>query len=56
MKAIQLSHDKKTVAIQPGNRWQPVFEQLNPKGVSVIGSREGGVGTGGFTVSSFVGP
>ena len=55
MKEIKLSGDKKTVAIQPGNRWQPVYEMLNPKGVSVIGSREGGVGTGGFSMGGGIG-
>jgi hypothetical protein len=55
MKEIKLAADKKTVSIQPGNRWQPVYEALNPKGVSVIGSREGGVGTGGFTMGGGIG-
>ena len=55
MKEIKLAADKKTVAIQPGNRWQAVYDALNPKGVSVIGSREGGVGTGGFTMGGGIG-
>lgn len=55
MKEIKLSGDKKTVAIQPGNRWQAIYEVLNPKGVSVIGSREGGVGTGGFLQGGGIG-
>lgn len=55
MKEIKLAADKKTVAIQPGNRWQAIYDMLNPKGVSVIGSREGGVGTGGFTMGGGIG-
>ncbi|GAB1318474.1 Nicotine oxidase [Madurella fahalii] len=35
-------------SIQPGSRWQDVYETLAPHGVTVTGGRAGSVGVGGF--------
>lgn len=47
---VELSEDRKTAKIGPGNSWYDVYRQLDPKGVSVVGGREAGVGVGGLTL------
>ncbi|KAI8933444.1 hypothetical protein NX059_010058 [Plenodomus lindquistii] len=48
MKQVQLSKDKKTVDVGPGNRWVDVYSQLDPLGVGVAGGRMGPVGVSGL--------
>ncbi|KAK7961567.1 uncharacterized protein PG986_002392 [Apiospora aurea] len=40
---------EKIASIGPGSSWQPVYETLEPHGVTVTGGRAGGVGVAGFT-------
>ncbi|KAK8064329.1 hypothetical protein PG994_006967 [Apiospora phragmitis] len=40
---------EKIASIGPGSSWQPVYENLEPHGVTVTGGRAGGVGVAGFT-------
>lgn len=48
LNSTELSGDKKTANIGPGNRWQAVYETLVPEGLIVIGGRVGPVGVGGL--------
>ncbi|KAH9998889.1 FAD-binding domain-containing protein [Xylariaceae sp. FL0662B] len=48
LNSTQLSDDKKTAKIGPGNRWQAVYEALIPEGLMVPGGRVGPVGVGGY--------
>ncbi|PQE19361.1 FAD binding domain-containing protein [Rutstroemia sp. NJR-2017a BVV2] len=50
LNMVELSGDRSTVAIGPGNTWYDVFKVLDPLGVSVVGGREAGVGVGGLTL------
>ncbi|CAO1620321.1 unnamed protein product [Jaminaea pallidilutea] len=45
---VELSKDKKTVDIGPGNIWDNVYQVLAGTGVNVVGGRVSGVGVGGF--------
>ncbi|KAK6860834.1 hypothetical protein PG995_004470 [Apiospora arundinis] len=47
----QTSYDPiaKIASFGPGSSWQPVYETLEPYGVTVTGGRAGGVGVAGFT-------
>ncbi|KAK8121576.1 hypothetical protein PG984_010246 [Apiospora sp. TS-2023a] len=47
----QVTYDpaQKVASIGPGSSWQPVYETLEPHGVTVTGGRAGGVGVAGFT-------
>ncbi|KAK7986876.1 hypothetical protein PG988_001864 [Apiospora saccharicola] len=47
----QVTYDpaQKIASIGPGSSWQPVYETLEPHGVTVTGGRAGGVGVAGFT-------
>ncbi|KAJ8508269.1 hypothetical protein ONZ45_g9441 [Pleurotus djamor] len=47
---ISLSADKKVASIGPGNSWGPVYDALDPHGVTVVGGRSNTVGVGGFTL------
>jgi FAD/FMN-containing dehydrogenase len=47
---VELSDDRATTKVGPGNTWYDVYRQLDPKGVSVVGGREAGVGVGGLTL------
>ncbi|KAI8957882.1 FAD-binding domain-containing protein [Daldinia sp. FL1419] len=48
LNSTELSEDKKTARIGPGNRWQVVYETLVPEGLAVVGGRVGPVGVGGL--------
>ncbi|KAI0854123.1 FAD-binding domain-containing protein [Daldinia vernicosa] len=48
LNSTELSEDKKTAKIGPGNRWQAVYEALVPEGLVVVGGRVGPVGVGGL--------
>ncbi|PGH19063.1 hypothetical protein AJ79_00097 [Helicocarpus griseus UAMH5409] len=50
MKKVQVSGDRKTVAIEPGNVWGEVFDRLAEHEATVIGGRMYTVGTGGLTL------
>lgn len=49
MKGITLSADKSIAAIEPGNIWGPVFEELTKSDLSVVGGRLYNIGVGGLT-------
>ncbi|CZT41666.1 related to 6-hydroxy-d-nicotine oxidase [Rhynchosporium secalis] len=48
LNEITLSEDRQTTRVGPGNNWYDVYQALDPLGVSVVGGREAGVGTGGL--------
>lgn len=50
INTVQLSADRGTVSIGPGNKWYDVYQVLDPLGISVVGGREAGVGVGGLTL------
>lgn len=50
MNMVELSDDRATTKVGPGNTWYDVYRQLDPKRVSVVGGREAGVGVGGLTL------
>lgn len=39
MNVRELSADKKTVSVGPGNRWLDVYDFLTPYGLAVVGGR-----------------
>lgn len=45
---VNLSGDKTTVDVGPGNIWDNVYSGLESTGVAVVGGRVSGVGVGGF--------
>jgi FAD/FMN-containing dehydrogenase len=47
---INISRDKKTVTIQPGNNWADVYTTLDASNLSVTGGRVSRVGSGGLTL------
>ena len=48
MRQTVYDTETKVVSLQPGGRWQDVYEKLAPYGVTVTGGRTGSVGVGGF--------
>lgn len=48
--AIELSHDHKTVTIEPGATWATVYRKLEANGLAVAGGRSASVGVGGLTL------
>lgn len=48
LNTLQISEDRKTASLGPGNRWEAVFDFLDPYNVTVVGGRNAGVGVGGF--------
>ncbi|KAF2019871.1 FAD-binding domain-containing protein [Aaosphaeria arxii CBS 175.79] len=50
MKNIELSKDKKTAAIGPGNIWYDVYTTLESHNLAVIGGRVAAIGVGGLTL------
>ncbi|CAH0045751.1 unnamed protein product [Clonostachys solani] len=48
MNATTWNPDTGLVSIQPGGRWQDVYDVLTPHGITVAGGRAGSVGVGGF--------
>ena len=49
MNSVQISDDKKTVAIGGGARWIDAYEYLDQRGLSTTGGRIADVGVGGLT-------
>lgn len=45
---LELSEDKSSVAVGPGNRWGDVFNYLEPHGLAVVGGRMSIVGVPGL--------
>ncbi|KAI0391988.1 hypothetical protein F5Y17DRAFT_382399 [Xylariaceae sp. FL0594] len=54
LKSIDLSEDKKTVRVGPGNKWIEVYKALTPQGLTVVGGRVGPVGVGGLILGGGV--
>lgn len=50
MKSIELSEDKSTASIEPGNTWYDVYHTLEPENLAVIGGRVSAIGVGGLTL------
>lgn len=50
LNTIELSNDKKTVAVGAGNTWDKVYNELDGLGLSVNGGRTAGVGVGGLSL------
>ncbi|KAF9737274.1 hypothetical protein PMIN04_003884 [Paraphaeosphaeria minitans] len=44
MKTIELSEDKSTASIGPGNTWHDVYHTLEPENLAVIGGRVSAIG------------
>ncbi|KAH7066487.1 hypothetical protein FB567DRAFT_565576 [Paraphoma chrysanthemicola] len=47
---VNVSSDRKTVSVGPGNRWGNVTETLEPLGLAVVGGRDMNVGVSGLTL------
>jgi len=47
---VELSEDRSTTSVGPGNTWYDIYTKLDPLDVSVVGGREAGVGVGGLTL------
>ena len=47
---VTLSADKTQASVGAGNVWYDVYQQLQPKGVTVIGGRVSAIGVGGLTL------
>jgi FAD/FMN-containing dehydrogenase len=45
---FQLSADKSYVSVGPGNRWEDVYNYLEPYGLVALGGRVGNVGVPGL--------
>ncbi|MCJ1467759.1 hypothetical protein MMC07_006384 [Pseudocyphellaria aurata] len=50
MRTLQISKDKATTYVGPGNRWGDVYRYLSPLNLSVVGGRDAGIGVGGLTL------
>ncbi|KAM0276541.1 hypothetical protein ACHAQH_006642 [Verticillium albo-atrum] len=48
LNAVTVSPDRKTVSIEPGNRWIDVARKLDPLGLAVVGGRVPEVGVSGL--------
>ena len=48
LTALELSSDKSTVSVGPGNRWRDVYGYLKPFGLSAVDGRVGHVGVPGL--------
>lgn len=47
LNQLNISSDRKTITVGPGNRWIDVYSYLDNFGVSAIGTKEPGPGVGG---------
>lgn len=54
LNVVDVSEDRKTTAVGPGNTWYDVYLKLDPLGLSVVGGREAGVGVGGLTLGGML--
>ncbi|RYP18458.1 hypothetical protein DL765_003912 [Monosporascus sp. GIB2] len=50
LNKVEVSRDRKTVTIQPGNVWSDVYGKLDAADLTVTGGRVSRVGTGGLTL------
>lgn len=48
LNQLQLSSDKSCVSVGPGNRWEDVYNYLEPYGLIALGGRVGNVGVAGL--------
>ena len=48
LKQVQVSADRRTTSIGPGNRWVNVYPKLDAQGVAILGGRVAIVGVGGL--------
>lgn len=48
MTHLHLCNETNVMEIGPGNRWQAVYDYLEPMGRVVVGGRDGRIGVGGF--------
>ncbi|KAH7029081.1 oxidoreductase FAD-binding protein [Microdochium trichocladiopsis] len=49
LNQVNVSKDRKTVDVGPGNRWLDVYGRLETQGLTVVGGRASIVGVGGLT-------
>lgn len=54
LSQVQVSEDRKTVNIGPGNHWSDVYKGLEPYGLTVVGGRLGVVGVPGLLLGGGV--
>lgn len=54
LSQVQVSDDKKTVNVGPGNHWVDVYRGLEPYGLTVVGGRLGVVGVPGLLLGGGV--
>ncbi|OJJ67831.1 hypothetical protein ASPBRDRAFT_134466 [Aspergillus brasiliensis CBS 101740] len=52
LNTLSISADRKTVTVGPGNRWEAVYQYLEPYNLTVLGGREPDVGVGGFILGA----
>ena len=50
LNSISVSADKTTTYVGSGNHWADVYTYLDPRGLAVIGGRNGEIGVGGLTL------
>jgi FAD/FMN-containing dehydrogenase len=48
LKQVNVYQNYGYVSLGPGNKWQDVFDKLEPMGLAVSGGRWGNVGVGGL--------
>ncbi|KXG51728.1 FAD-binding, type 2 [Penicillium griseofulvum] len=48
LNTISISSDRGTVTVGPGNKWESVYNYLQPYNVTVLGGRAAVVGVGGY--------
>ncbi|KAF7192353.1 FAD-dependent monooxygenase yanF, partial [Pseudocercospora fuligena] len=51
MRHLELSEDRSSIRVGPGNRWKHVYGLLEPQGLMAVGGRVADVGVGGFLTS-----
>lgn len=54
LNSIELSSDRKTAFIQPGNTWSQIYTELEKYDVAAIGGRVSPIGIGGLTTGGGV--
>ena len=50
MPSHGLSQDLETLTVSPARRWDDLYEELQPSGLTVVGGRVAGVGVGGLVL------
>jgi hypothetical protein len=54
LSQIGVSADRNVVSVGPGNRWQRVYDTLDPLGIAVSGGRWGNVGVAGLLLGGML--